>query len=208
MINPFLFKSCITCSTFFLNFSQEGSSPKGLSNVWIQQPLLPEETIYLVWAAIHETWLKLSKNILLDFLFPSAFDSKGHLELWVCFLNSHLSKIYCQRYHRPTKCFQATILQKKKDNTKSCEYALKLNHKMILVIWQHSYLQHRVDTKIKCQSLVNSTTANSWNRFWQWNGIWLLVVCKARIWKLPQTSKKNAEHLLNIYEVRTVHWIV
>ena len=26
---------------------------------------------------------------------------------------------------------------------------------MILVIWQHSYLQHRVDTKIKCQSRVN-----------------------------------------------------
>ena len=60
---------------------------------------------------------------------------------------------------RPTKCFQTTILQKKKDNTKSCEYALKLNHKMILVIWQHSYLQHRVDTKIKCQSRVNFTAA-------------------------------------------------
>ena len=28
---------------------------------------------------------------------------------------------------------------------------------MILVIWQHSYLQHRVDTKMKCQSRVNFT---------------------------------------------------
>ena len=30
---------------------------------------------------------------------------------------------------------------------------------MIPLIWQHSYLQHRVDTKIKCQSRVNFTAA-------------------------------------------------
>ena len=64
-----------------------------------------------------------------------------------------------QRYQRPTKCFQTIILQKKKDNTKSCEYVLKLNQKMILVIWQHTYLQHRMDTKMKSQNRVNFTTA-------------------------------------------------
>ena len=51
-----------------------------------------------------------------------------------------------------------------KSTTKSCEfegtkYAVKLYHEIIVVMWQYSYSQHRVDTKIKCQSRVNFTAA-------------------------------------------------
>ena len=58
--------------------------------------------------------------------------------------------------------FKQPNFSKIKSTTKSCEfeatkYAVKLYHEIIIVIWQYSYFQHRVDTKMKCQSRVNFT---------------------------------------------------
>ena len=42
---------------------------------------------------------------------------------------------------------------------------------------------------------------------WTLDELRRLPVCNGWIWKLPETSKK-AEHLLNIHEVKAVHWTV